>query len=43
MLDGELCLADWLLGAAMFLILVSAKIIPEQIPDPIYVAVFFLS
>lgn len=31
------------LGTAVFLILVIAKIIPDQIPDPIYVAVFFLS
>lgn len=31
------------LGTAVFLILVIAKIIPEQIPDPIYVAGFFLS
>lgn len=31
------------LCTAVFLILVIAKIIPEQILDPIYVAVFFLS
>lgn len=32
-----------MLGTAVFLILVIAKIIPEQLPDPIYVAGFFLS
>lgn len=31
------------LGTAVFLILVIAKIIPEQILDPVYVAGFFLS
>lgn len=30
------------LCTAVFLILVIAKIIPEQIPDPIYIAGFFL-
>lgn len=32
-----------MLGTAAFLILVVAKIIPEQIPDPICIAGFFLS